>query len=623
MASGQQKLGASLLGFFFMFINVFTLLAMAPVAALTERMGKKPALLLMLMMSAVAYGSCWFTLGNSPAAFWHIPLPWGAADNELLVQWPCLITSLMIGVFTNTIPMIQNSMIADICDLDELRSGHRREAFFGAVFVTTDKLAIAVALAFQGFLLVASGFNSKLEQQTVETIHYWLVALITTQPLGCLVGLVAILFYPLTRARCHQIREELDARKKATGAGMSNDEAKSDERAPALDRAAIDRRFLDPALPPEQRAAILVAQMTLREKIAQMLHHAPPIPRLDVPAYNWWNECLHGVGRAGRATVFPQAIGLAATFNVPLMGRIATVISDEARAKHHQALRQGNRGMYVGLTYWSPNINIFRDPRWGRGQETYGECPYLTARMGVAFVQGLAGRSPALSRSWSPRPSTSRCTAGRSRCATGSTRWSARATCGKPTCRRSRPACRRRGAWSVMPAYNRTNGEPCCGSATLLREILREEWGFPRLRGQRLLGDQGFPREPPRHRHRRGIGGAGRQERLRPELRRHLSAPVRGGAAGVGQRGGNHAVGASACSPRASSSGMFDPEEHRAVGETAAGNRQLRRSTAGWPAAPRANRSCCSRTKAGCCRSARTSTRSWWSARSPARWMFC
>ena len=215
MASGQQKLGASLLGFFFLFINVFTLSAMAPVAALTERMGKKPALLLMLAMSAVAYGSCWFTLSNAPAAFWHIPLPWGAADNELLVQWPCLITSLMIGVFTNTIPMIQNSMIADICDLDELRSGHRREAFFGAVFVTTDKLAIAVALAFQGFLLVASGFNSKLEQQLPQTIDYWLLALIITQPLGCLVGLISILFYPLTRSRCHEIRAQLSARKQA------------------------------------------------------------------------------------------------------------------------------------------------------------------------------------------------------------------------------------------------------------------------------------------------------------------------------------------------------------------------------------------------------------------------
>ncbi len=143
-----------------------------------------------------------------------------------------------------------------------------------------------------------------------------------------------------------------------------------------------------------ERVDALVGAMTLREKIAQMLHSAPPIPRLGVPDYNWWNECLHGVGRAGRATVFPQSIGMAATFDVPLTGKVATAISDEARAKHHQALKQDHRDIYFGLTYWTPNINIFRDPRWGRGQETYGECPYLTARMGVAFVKGMQGNDP-------------------------------------------------------------------------------------------------------------------------------------------------------------------------------------------------------------------------------------
>ena len=134
--------------------------------------------------------------------------------------------------------------------------------------------------------------------------------------------------------------------------------------------------------------------MTLEEKVAQLGNNAPAIPRLGVPQYEWWNEALHGVARAGAATVFPQAIGLAATFDRDLMHEVATAISDEARAKHHEFARRGLRGRYQGLTFWSPNINIFRDPRWGRGQETYGEDPWLTARMGVAFVQGLQGDDP-------------------------------------------------------------------------------------------------------------------------------------------------------------------------------------------------------------------------------------
>lgn len=144
----------------------------------------------------------------------------------------------------------------------------------------------------------------------------------------------------------------------------------------------------------EERAADLVSHMTLEEKVAQLGNNAPAIPRLGVPAYEWWNEALHGVARAGAATVFPQAIGLAATFDTKLMHEIATVISDEARAKHHEFARRNQRGRYQGLTFWSPNINIFRDPRWGRGQETYGEDPYLTARMGVQFVKGLQGDDP-------------------------------------------------------------------------------------------------------------------------------------------------------------------------------------------------------------------------------------
>ena len=141
--------------------------------------------------------------------------------------------------------------------------------------------------------------------------------------------------------------------------------------------------YQDTSLSLAERVSDLVSRMTLEEKISQMVYDAPAIERLGVPKYNWWNECLHGVGRAGIATVFPQAIGLASTWNTDLMHRVAVAISDEARAKHHEAVRNGWREIYAGLTFWTPNINIFRDPRWGRGQETYGECPYLTARMGV------------------------------------------------------------------------------------------------------------------------------------------------------------------------------------------------------------------------------------------------
>jgi len=238
-----------------------------------------------------------------------------------------------------------------------------------------------------------------------------------------------------------------------------------------------DRRWLDPMVPAARRAELLVAQMTLEEKVGQMLHHAPAIPRLGIPAYNWWNECLHGVGRAGRATVFPQAIGMAATFNVRLVEQIATTISDEARAKHHQALRQGHRGWYFGLTFWTPNINIFRDPRWGRGQETFGECPFLTSRMGVAMVKGLQGNhlrylklvaTPKHFAAHSgPEP----------------LRHCFNAVVSSRDLRETylpafRACVQEAGAWSVMGAYNRVNGEPCCGSPTLLQKILREEWGF-------------------------------------------------------------------------------------------------------------------------------------------------
>ena len=162
----------------------------------------------------------------------------------------------------------------------------------------------------------------------------------------------------------------------------------------APEAPAQELPFRDPALALERRVQDLVGRMTVQEKIDQMQYAAPAIPRLGIPAYNWWNECLHGVARNGIATVFPQAIGMAATWDPALIREEGEVVGIEARAKHHEALRQGRHGIYSGLTFWSPNINIFRDPRWGRGQEAYGEDPFLTSRMGVAFARGLQGDDP-------------------------------------------------------------------------------------------------------------------------------------------------------------------------------------------------------------------------------------
>lgn len=230
-------------------------------------------------------------------------------------------------------------------------------------------------------------------------------------------------------------------------------------------------------LPVEKRVADLVSRLTLAEKIAQMGHAAPAIERLGIPAYNWWNECLHGVARAGLATVFPQAIGLASTWNVSLMKRVATAISDEARAKHHEAARQGIRDIYTGLTFWTPNINIFRDPRWGRGQETYGEDPYLTSRLGVAFIKGLQGNHPRYLKT----VATPKHFAVHSGPENERHRFDARSDERdlRETYLPAFQACVQEGkAVSVMGAYNRTNGEPCCASPTLLENILRQEWGF-------------------------------------------------------------------------------------------------------------------------------------------------
>ena len=241
--------------------------------------------------------------------------------------------------------------------------------------------------------------------------------------------------------------------------------------------AADAKPWLDTSKSFEARAAALVGQMTLEEKAAQMQNAAPAIERLGVPAYDWWNEALHGVARAGQATVFPQAIGLAATFDVPLMGEVATTISDEARAKHHQFVRDGSHGRYQGLTFWSPNINIFRDPRWGRGQETYGEDPYLTARMGVAFVRGLQGDDP----TYRKLDATAKHFAVHSGPEADRHHFDARPS-QRDLYDTYLPAfetlVKKGDVDAVMGAYNRVYGESASASRFLLRDILRRDWGF-------------------------------------------------------------------------------------------------------------------------------------------------
>ena len=227
----------------------------------------------------------------------------------------------------------------------------------------------------------------------------------------------------------------------------------------------------------KERVEDLVERLTLEEKVSQMLHQSPKIERLGIPAYNWWSEALHGVARAGVATVFPQAIGMAATFDKELIEKVASIISDEARAKHHEFVRSNDYDIYKGLTFWSPNINIFRDPRWGRGHETYGEDPYLTSQLGLGFVKGLQGTDE---------------------------KYLKVAACAKHFAVHSGPESLRHhfdavvskqdlyetylpafkslveegNVEAVMGAYNRVNGEPACGSKTLLQDILRGEWKF-------------------------------------------------------------------------------------------------------------------------------------------------
>src|SRR5919202_1683104 len=219
--------------------------------------------------------------------------------------------------------------------------------------------------------------------------------------------------------------------------------------------------YQDPSLAIDRRVGDLISRMTLEEKVSQMMNAAPAIPRLGVPEYDWWNEGLHGVAFSGVATVFPQSIGLGATFDERLVGRVAEVISTEARAKYHEAQRQGNRARFHGLTFWSPNINIFRDPRWGRGQETYGEDPYLTSRLGVAFVRGMQGDDPRYFKVIS----TAKHFAVHSGPELDRHRFDA-VTDQRDLYETYLPAfealVREAGADSVMCAYNRFLGEACC-----------------------------------------------------------------------------------------------------------------------------------------------------------------
>ncbi|MEZ3446764.1 MAG: glycoside hydrolase family 3 C-terminal domain-containing protein [Lachnospiraceae bacterium] len=226
-----------------------------------------------------------------------------------------------------------------------------------------------------------------------------------------------------------------------------------------------------------RRAQELVAQMTLEEKVMQTVHQSPAIERLGIKAYNWWNEALHGVARAGTATVFPQAVGMAAVFDEDLMEQVGDAVSTEARAKFLMQQEGDDEDIYKGLTFWAPNVNIFRDPRWGRGHETFGEDPYLTSRLGVRYIMGLQGhdekylKTAACAKHFAVHSGPE------------DVRHSFDARVNEQDLRETYlpafQACvQEAGVETVMGAYNRTNGEPCCGSGRLLNEILRKEWGF-------------------------------------------------------------------------------------------------------------------------------------------------
>jgi beta-glucosidase len=241
--------------------------------------------------------------------------------------------------------------------------------------------------------------------------------------------------------------------------------------------SAASLPFRNPDLAIDKRVDDLVSRLTLEEKVSQLIDRATGIPRLDIPAYSWWNEGLHGIARSGYATLFPQAIGNAATWDAPLLQQIGTVVSTEARAKYNDAILHGNHDRFYGLTIWSPNINIFRDPRWGRGQETYGEDPFLTSRMGVAFVKGIQGDDPKYFRAIAtPKhyavhsgPETTRHKVDVE--PTDHDLWDTYLPAFRATITEGK-------ADSIMCAYNRVDGVPACASKMLLGDILRTDWGF-------------------------------------------------------------------------------------------------------------------------------------------------
>ena len=242
-------------------------------------------------------------------------------------------------------------------------------------------------------------------------------------------------------------------------------------------KAQEDCSFRDPDISLDERAECIVRQLTVEEKVNQLMNATPAVDRLEIPEYDWWNECLHGVARAGRATVFPQAIGLAATWDTTLMYRIGDAISTEARAKYNVFSKHGYRGQYKGLTFWTPNVNIFRDPRWGRGQETYGEDPFLTSRIGVSFVKGLQGNHPkylkvaALAKHYAVHNGPEALRHEFDAKVSMKDLWETYLPAFEALVKEARVE-------GVMGAYNRTNGDPCCAHPYLMQEVLREKWGF-------------------------------------------------------------------------------------------------------------------------------------------------
>ena len=225
----------------------------------------------------------------------------------------------------------------------------------------------------------------------------------------------------------------------------------------------------------KQQAGELVSRMTVEEKISQLLYNSPAIDRLGIHDYNWWNEASHGVARSGMATVFPHAIALAATFDPSLLGQVGDAVSTEARAKYNNSVLHDDRDIYKGLTYWTPNINIFRDPRWGRGQETFGEDPYLTAMMGVEYIGGLQGngeflKSAACAKHYAVHSGPENGRHSFNSVVNAHDLWETYLPAFEWTVKS--------GVAGVMGAYNRTNGEPCCGHPELVHEILRKQWGF-------------------------------------------------------------------------------------------------------------------------------------------------